>query len=65
MSFTEKSRRDLDERQERFRRLRPQAKALLVGGTGRLAGVTAGQADTLLQMLAFHEAIPGARLGVP
>ena len=69
MSFTEKSRRDLDERQEKFRRLRPQAKALLAGDTGRLAGLTAEQADTLLHMLAYHEAIPGARLdeelGVP
>jgi hypothetical protein len=69
ISFTEKSRRDLDERQERFRRLRPQAEALLAGDTGRLAQLTAGQADTLLDMLASHEAIPGARLdeelGVP
>ena len=69
LSFTEKSRRDLDERQEKFRRLRPQAKALLAGDTGRLAGLTAEQADTLLHMLASHEAIPGARLdeelGVP
>jgi hypothetical protein len=62
MSFTEKSRRDLDERHERFRRLRPQAEALLAGDTGRLAQLTAGQADTLLDMLASHEAIPGARL---
>ena len=59
MSFTEKSRRDLDERQERQRRLRPQAEALLAGDTGRLAQLTAGQADTLLQMLATPEAIPG------
>ena len=69
MSFTEKSQRDLDERQEKFRRLRPQAEALLAGDTGRLAQLTAGQADTLLDMLASHEAIPGARLdeelGVP
>jgi len=69
MSFTEKSRRDLDERQEKFRRLRPQAEALLAGDTGRLAQLTAGQADTLLHMLAYPEAIPGARLaeelGVP
>ncbi len=69
MSFTEQSRRDLDERQEKFRRLRPQAEALLAGDTGRLAQLTAGQADTLLDMLAYHEAIPGARLdeelGVP
>ncbi len=69
VSFTEKSVRDLAERQEQRRRLRPQAKALLAGDTDRLAGVTAEQADTLLQMLAHHEAIPGARLdeelGVP
>jgi hypothetical protein len=69
MSFTEKSQRDLDERQEKFRRLRPQAEALLAGDTGRLAQLTAGQADTLLHMLAYQEAIPGARLdeelGVP
>jgi hypothetical protein len=63
MSGAEKSRRDLDERHEKFRRLRPQAEALLAGDTGRLARLTAGQADTLLQMLARPEAIPGARLG--
>jgi hypothetical protein len=63
MSFTEKSKRDLDERQEKQRRLRPQAEALLAGDTDRLAQLTAEQADTLLQMLATHEAIPGARLG--
>ena len=63
MSFTEKSRRDLDERHEKFRRLRPQAEALLAGDTGGLAQLTAGQADTLLHMLARPEAIPGARLG--
>jgi Ankyrin repeats (3 copies) len=62
VSFTEKSRRDLDERHDRFRRLRPQAEALLAGDTGRLAELTAGQADTLLDMLASHEAIPGVRL---
>jgi hypothetical protein len=62
MSLTEKSRRDLDERHEKFRRLRPQAEALLAGDTGRLAQLTAGQADTLLHMLASHEAIPGVRL---
>jgi len=69
VSFTEKATRDLAERQERRRRLRPQAKALLAGDTDRLARVTAEQADTLLQMLAHHEGIPGARLdeelGVP
>ncbi len=63
MSGAEKSRRDLDERHEKFRRLRQQAEALLAGDTGRLAQLTAGQADTLLQMLARPEAIPGARLG--
>jgi hypothetical protein len=63
MSFSEKSQRDLDERQEKFRQLRPQAEALLAGDTGRLAQLTAGQADTLLHMLAYPEAIPGARLG--
>jgi Ankyrin repeats (3 copies) len=69
MSFTEKSVRDLSERQEQRRRLRPQAKALLAGDTDQLARVTAEQADTLLLMLAHHEALPGARLdeelGVP
>lgn len=69
MSFAEKSRRDLDERLEKQRRLRPQAEALLAGDTGRLARLTTGQADTLLQMLATQEAIPGVRLdeelGVP
>jgi hypothetical protein len=69
VSFTEKSLRDLDERQEKWRRLRPEAEALLAGDTGRLAQLTAGQADTLLQMLAYPEAIPGVQLreelGVP
>jgi hypothetical protein len=69
MSFAEMSQRTAAERQERFRRLRPQAEALLAGDTGRLAQLTAGQADTLLQMLALPEAIPGVRLseelGVP
>jgi hypothetical protein len=41
----------------------------LAGDTDRLARLTAGQADTLLHMLAYPEAIPGARLdeelGVP
>jgi hypothetical protein len=63
VSFTEKSLRDLDERQEKWRRLRPQAEALLAGDTGRLAGLTAEQVDTLLHMLAYREAIPGVRLG--
>ena len=57
MSFTEKSWRDLDERQEKFRRLRPQAEALLAGERPA-AQLTAGQADTLLHMLAYPEAIP-------
>ena len=69
VSGAEKSRRDLDERQEKARRIRPQAEALLAGDTGRLAQLTVEQADTLLQMLAFPEAFPGARLdeelGVP
>jgi hypothetical protein len=63
MSFTEKSVRDLDERQERQRRLRPQAEALLAGDIGRLAGLTAEQANTLLRMLAHPEALPGSQLG--
>ncbi|MGH3208454.1 MAG: ankyrin repeat domain-containing protein [Trebonia sp.] len=63
VSFTEKSVRDLEERQARQRRLRPEAEALLAGDTDRLARLTAEQADTLLQMLARREAIPGAQLG--
>ncbi|HEY1001357.1 MAG TPA: hypothetical protein VGD83_17105, partial [Streptosporangiaceae bacterium] len=58
----EKSQRDEAERQERWRRMRPEAEALLAGDTGRLAQLTAGQADTLLQMLAMRE-FPGAKLG--
>jgi hypothetical protein len=58
----EKSQRDEAERQERWRRLRPEAEALLAGDTGRLAQLTAGQADTLLQMLAGRELL-GAKLG--
>ena len=69
MSFAEKSVRDHAERQEKWRRLRPQAKALLAGDTDRLARLTAEQADTLLLMLAYREALPGAhlveKLGVP
>jgi hypothetical protein len=69
VSFTEKSRRDLDERPEKWRRLHREAEALLAGDTDRLAGLTAERADTLLHMLAVHEAIPGVRLdeqlGVP
>jgi hypothetical protein len=63
VSGAEKSKRDLDERLEKQRRLRPQAEALLAGDTDRLAQLTAEQADTLLQMLAGPEAIPGVRLG--
>jgi hypothetical protein len=63
VSGAEQSRRDLDERQEKFRHLRPEAEALLAGDTGRLAQLTAEQADTLLHMLALPEAIPGARFG--
>ena len=62
VSFAEKSQRDADEREEMWRRLRPEAEALLAGDTGRLAQLTAGQADTLLQMLAMR-AILGAKLG--
>jgi Ankyrin repeats (3 copies)/Ankyrin repeats (many copies) len=64
----EKSQRDVAERQERWRRLRPEAEALLAGDTGRLAQVTAGQADDLLQMLAVQELLGtklGEGLGVP
>ena len=63
VSFSEKSVRDLDERQEKQRRLRPDAEALLAGDTDRLARLTAEQADTLLQMLAYPEALPGVQLG--
>jgi hypothetical protein len=62
MSFTRKSQRDLDERGEVRRRMRPQAEALLAGDTGQLARLTAEQADTLLDMLAYPEAIAGVRL---
>jgi hypothetical protein len=69
VSATEKSRRDLGQRAQTRRGLRPQAEALLAGDTGRLASLTAEQADTLLDMLAYPEAIPGVRLdeelGVP
>jgi len=69
VSFAEKSRRDLDKRQEKWRRLHREAEALLAGDTDRLAGLTADEADTLLHMLAVPEAIPGVRLdeelGVP
>ncbi len=64
----EKSQRDAAERQERWRRMRPEAEALLAGDTGRLAQLTAGQADTLLRMLARRELLGtklGEELGVP
>jgi hypothetical protein len=64
----EKSQRDAEERQERWRRMRPEAEALLAGDTARLAQLTAGQADTLLQMLALRELLGvklGEGLGVP
>jgi hypothetical protein len=69
VSFAEKSRRELDERQEKWRRLHREAEALLAGDTDRLAGLTVEQANTLLHMLAVNESIPGVRLdeelGVP
>ncbi len=58
----EQAQREYNERQERWRRLRPEAEALLAGDTGRLAQLTAGQADTLLDMLAMRELLQ-ARLG--
>ncbi len=64
----EKSQRDAAERQERQRRMRPEAEALLAGDTGRLAQLTPGQADTLLEMLAMRELLGtklGEGLGVP
>jgi hypothetical protein len=64
----EKSQRDADEREEQWRRMRPEAEALLAGDTARLAQLTAGQAGILLQMLAGREilgATLGEGLGVP
>ena len=64
----EKSQRDDAERQEERRRMRPEAEALLAGDTARLAQLTPGQADTLLQMLAMRELLGtklGEGLGVP
>lgn len=58
----EKSERDVEERREKWRRLRPEAEALLAGDTGRLARLTPGQADDLLQMLAMRELL-GTKLG--
>ncbi len=46
----------------------PEAEAMLAGDTGRLAQLTAGQADTLLEMLAGREILGvklGEGLGVP
>lgn len=68
LETAEKSQRDAAERQERWRRMRPEAEALLAGDTGRLAQLTAGQADTLLRMLAMRELLGtklGEELGVP
>jgi Ankyrin repeats (many copies) len=68
VASAEKSQRDADERQEEERRLRPEAEALLAGDTARLAQLTAGQADTLLQMLAMRDLLGtklGEELGVP
>src|SRR5207249_3210675 len=68
VASAEKSRRDDAERQEERRRLRPEAEALLAGDTARLAQLTPGQADTLLQMLAMREILgtrPGQELGAP
>jgi hypothetical protein len=64
----EKSQRDAAEGDERQRRMLPEAEALLAGDTGRLAQLTAGQADTLLEMLAGREILGvklGEGLGVP
>ncbi|GAA2613239.1 ankyrin repeat domain-containing protein [Actinomadura fulvescens] len=63
VSFTEKSRRELDVRRKRRRQLHREAEALLGGDTDRLAALNAEQADTLLHMLAGSEMIPGVRLG--
>ena len=68
LAGVEQSQRDEAERQERRRRLRPEAEALLAGDTARLAQLTAGQADILLQMLAGQEILgtrPGQELGAP
>ncbi|MFI6316555.1 ankyrin repeat domain-containing protein [Nonomuraea sp. NPDC050556] len=62
-AFADRSRRDLDERHERRRRLHPYAEALRDGEAERLAGLTAEQAEDLLGMLAGPETIPGIRLG--
>ena len=68
VASNEESQRDEAERQERWRRMRPEAEALLAGDTARLAQLTAGQADTLLQMLAGRDLLGttlGQGLGAP
>jgi ankyrin repeat protein len=68
VASAEKFQRDEAERKESWRRLRPEAEALLAGDTARLARLTAGQADALLQMLASQELLgtkPGQGLGAP
>ncbi|HEX3956184.1 MAG TPA: ankyrin repeat domain-containing protein [Trebonia sp.] len=62
MAGAGQARRDHAEQQETWRRLRPEAEALLAGDAGRLAQVTAAQADTLLALLAMREMLD-ARLG--
>jgi hypothetical protein len=64
----EKSQRDTAERQETWRRMRPEAEALLAGDTARLAPLAPGQADALLPMLTMRELLGtklGEGLGVP
>jgi hypothetical protein len=64
----EKAQSDDEERKETWRRMRPEAEALLAGDTARLARLTPGQAGTLLQMLARRELLGttlGEGLGVP
>lgn len=68
MAGAEQYQREDAERKERWRRLRPEAEALLADDTGRLAGLTGGQADDLLQMLAMRELLGntlGDGLGAP
>jgi hypothetical protein len=68
VASAEKSQRDEAERQENWRRMRPEAEAMLAGDTARLAQLTAGQADILLQMLAGRQILgtkPGQALGAP
>ncbi len=48
--------------------LAPGGRSPAAGDTGRLAQLTAGQADSLLQMLAMGEILgakPGEGIGVP